>query len=195
VKVLFQAATAMAVETTRATIDMTSSPTMDKAVIEEETALKQDLMHVDHGTGTETNSVKGTEGKTASTQKLLESEESPQEKSSSITQPGATHTFNTTHQKNSVANVNNTPSEMANEQEMEPPTSKKAVTFEVTTTPPAQPTKLSPKEWCALQDEWLHSTMQAEMDDESLQGIPTMSGYCEGKQSLMANKKMVVVPT
>jgi len=37
--------------------------------------------------------------------------------------------------------------------------------------------------------------MQAEIDDESLQGIPTMSGYCEGKRSLMANKNMVVVPT
>jgi len=78
-------------------------------------------------------------------------------------------------------------------QETAPPTSKKVVTFEVTTTTPAQPTK--PKDWCKLQDEWLHSTMQAEMDDESLQGILTMTGYCEGKQSSMANQKMAVVTT
>jgi len=72
---------------------------------------------------------------------------------------------------------------------------KKAVTFEVTTSPPAQPIKLSPKEWRALHDEWLNSTMRAEMEDEALQGIPTMTGYCEGKQSSIANKKIVVVPT
>jgi len=71
---------------------------------------------------------------------------------------------------------------------------KKTVTFEVTTSPPAQPTKLSPKEWCTLHDEWLNSTMRAEMEDKSLQGIPTMTGYCEGKWIMMANKKLVVVP-
>jgi len=72
---------------------------------------------------------------------------------------------------------------------------KKAVTFEVTTSPLVQPIKLSPKEWQALHDEWLNSTMRAEMEDEALQGIPTMTGYCEGKRSTMANKKIVVVPT
>jgi len=45
---------------------------------------------------------------------------------------------------------------------------KKAVTFVVTTTPPAQPIKLLPKEWWALHDEWLNSTMRAEMEDESV---------------------------
>jgi len=40
-------------------------------------------------------------------------------------------------------------------QKMAPTMAKKAVTFEVTTNPPAQPTKLSPKEWHALHDEWL----------------------------------------
>ncbi len=190
VKVLFPAATeAMAVETTRQTIDMTSSHTTDMAIIEEETALKQDSMYVVHHTVTETKSVEGIEENIASTLQKSEPEEPSQEKASSLTQ--ATHnTSSTTHIKNnSVVNVNDKPSEMANEKETATHMSKKAVTFEVTTTPPAQPTKLSPKEWCALQDEWLHSTMQAEMDDESLQGIPTMSGYCEGKQSLMANKK------
>jgi len=72
---------------------------------------------------------------------------------------------------------------------------KKAVTFEVTTSPLAQPIKLSPKEWQALHDEWLNSTMHTEMEDEALQGIPTMTGYCEGKRSTMANKKIVVVLT
>jgi len=72
---------------------------------------------------------------------------------------------------------------------------KKAVTFEVTTTPLAQPTKLSSKEWHSLHDEWLNSTMRSEMEDEFLQGIPTMTGYCEGKWSMMANKKLAVVPT
>ena len=76
-----------------------------------------------------------------------------------------------------------------------PTMAKKAVTFEVTTTPPAQPTKLLPKEWHALHDEWLNSTMRAEMEDKSLQGIPTMTGYCEGKRSMMTNKKVPVVPT
>jgi len=72
---------------------------------------------------------------------------------------------------------------------------KRAVTFEVTTSPLAQPIKLSPKEWRAIHDEWLNSTMCAEIEDEALQGIPTMTGYCEGKWSTMANKKLAVVPT
>jgi len=72
---------------------------------------------------------------------------------------------------------------------------KKAVTFKVTTSPLAQPIKMLPKEWQALHDEWLNSTMHAEMEDESLQAIPTMTVYCEGKWSTMANKKIVVVLT
>jgi len=79
--------------------------------------------------------------------------------------------------------------------EMESSTAKKVVTFEVTTQPLAQPIKLAPKEWRALHDEWLNSTMRAEMEDESLQGIPTMMGYCAGKRSMLTNKKPPVVPT
>jgi len=86
VKALFQAATeATPTETPRAEIDMTSSPTTDKVVIEEETALQQDSMHVDH-CSMEIIPVKGKEGNTASTQKSLESEESPQDNARITTQ-------------------------------------------------------------------------------------------------------------
>jgi len=155
VKVLFQAATEpMATETTRETSD--TSHTTGTVVIEEERASKQDSTAVDHIV-TEREPVEGIE---ATTIPQLPGTETPsQDKAGSTSQATQNRppTNNTTN--NSVANVNEKLSETANEKETAALTSKKAVTFEVTIIPPAQPTKLSPQEWCALQDEWLHSTM------------------------------------
>jgi len=173
-------------EITREATDMTSSPTMEKVSIEEEKTSQQDSTNVDCSTSTENNSVIGAEGDTANnTKKTPELEDSLQDNGGNTIQASNNMSPTKHIKENSVATTTNvedtTSSETANEQEMATITSKKAVTFEVTTTPPAQPTKLSPKEWCTLQDEWLHSTMRAEMDDESLQGILTMIGYCEGR--------------
>jgi len=106
--------------------------------------------------------------------------------------PPQDHTSSIAQQSNTKSSIDGhtvaKEKDKAERWEMVSPMIKKAVTFEVTTQPLAQPIKLAPKEWHALHDDWLNSTMRAEMEDDDLQGIPTMTGYCEGKRSMMTTK-------
>jgi len=168
----------------------TDPPTTTKVSTDDAATLQNSTNLNDQGTKVN-NTSSETEGAINSgkeTAMLVNAKLPPQDNTRSIAQKSNT---NSSTDGKAVANEE----DKAEIWEMAPTMAKKAVTFEVTTQPLAQPIKLMPKEWRALHDAWLNSTMRAEMEDESLQGIPTMTRYCEGKWSTMANKKLAVVPT